>query len=94
MTSALNDELAALFRRILNTRSMTVIEYCVEDKLAESGVTEAGRTWLSRILEAKTLDAMYAECLEALGEHDEAKKHREWDAGRKAREATRHSPPL
>lgn len=74
-----------IFQEILDCKSMTVIGYKAEDALAELAPegNEPQRQALSKIVESRQLDEIYALAHEQLGNFEEAKKLREWMAYRK-----------
>lgn len=70
----------AIFKYILDVRSMTVIERKVEDKLAFDNPEDEVRTALNSILATRSLDEVWAICHDMLGQHEQAQILRDWIA--------------
>lgn len=68
----------AIFKYILDVRSMTVIERKVEDKLAFDNPEDEIRTALEAILATNKLDEVWAICHDMLGQPDQAQILRDW----------------
>ena len=75
-----------IFQKILNTRSLTVMDYKCEDALdTDASLTAEDKSALRTILNTNNLDERWALAHEHLGEHAEAKVLREWLAAAAAR---------
>lgn len=64
------------FREILDTRSMTVIMYNIDEKMATA--TPEEKAVFEKMQNTNKLDEVYALAHEHLGEHEEAKRLRDW----------------
>jgi hypothetical protein len=64
------------FREILDTRSMTVIMYQLDEKMAAA--TPEEKVVFEQMQNTNKLDEVYALAHEQLGEHEEAKRLRDW----------------
>lgn len=73
-----------IFHEILDCRSLTVIGYKAEDALASATDAEDRRA-LKAIIETNMLDEAWALAHERLGQHDEARKLRDFMANRQKR---------
>ena len=73
--------MTTIFHRILDCRSLTLLDYMCEDALAASDMPQDERDVLQRILNTNSLDERYALAHEHLGEHDKAAELRQWIAG-------------
>jgi hypothetical protein len=83
--SPLNDEWCARFARIAECKSLTVVEYCLDDMLKISGPdtpTEQLQK-LQEALQTNKLDLVLAQAYEAIGDLPEAKRLRDYVARRK-----------
>lgn len=73
------DREESIWLRILDRRSLTAIQYLVEDAFAEPSRLNT-LVALKRIQATNKLDEIWAICHEQLGEHDKAKELRDFMA--------------
>jgi hypothetical protein len=76
-----------IFQQILDCRSRTAIEYMAEDALPLA-TNDEDRRALQTIINTNELDEIWALAHDRLGQHDEAKKLRDFMASRKPRQLT------
>lgn len=81
-----------IFQDILNTRSLTVIHYKVEDalKTADSNTAET----LHKIYELNSLDKIWVICHGELGQVEEAAKILDYYESKNPRRTRNLNPPL
>lgn len=86
----MDQQTEALFREILETRSLTVIHYIIELRLPSYPADSI----LVDMLQSSRLDNIYAMCHDQLGEHDQAKTLRDFMARQDSRTTLHHSPSV
>lgn len=77
-----------IFRKIIDTRSITVIDYLAEDAMDQANDME--KQVLCNILECGKLDEKYALAHDFLGDHAEAKRLRDYVAAQRAKPKEQH----
>lgn len=82
-------EAASIFAGIIDTRSLTVIHYKVDDAL-EGQCTDDDRAALQAILRANLLDEVWAIAHERLGQHEKAAELRQFIAAKSQRKGQQH----